>query len=32
MEGEIQNVDNGYFSYKKVRKHVSQMSSNEKRN
>lgn len=31
MEGEIQNVDNGYFSYKKVRKHVSQMSSNEKK-
>ena len=30
MEGEVQTVNSGYFSYKKVRKHVSQMSSNEK--
>ena len=30
MEGEVQTVNSGYFSYKKVRKHVTQMSTNEK--
>lgn len=30
MIGEIETVQKGYYSFKKVRKHVSQMSSSEK--
>ena len=30
MKDSVETVDSGYFSYKKVRKHVSQMSSKEK--